>query len=71
VNYGLMLVRQNRVPEAIQQLSVVLHPAEVHYNIGSVYEKMGQKDQAKAEYQKAMEIDPKFWEASARLAALQ
>jgi tetratricopeptide (TPR) repeat protein len=71
VNYGLMLVRQNRVPEATEQLSTVLRPAEVHYNIGSAYEQIGQKDQAKAEYKKAMEIDPKFWEASARLAALQ
>jgi tetratricopeptide (TPR) repeat protein len=71
VNYGLMLVRQNRIPEATEQLSAVLRPAEVHYNIGSVYEQQGQKDLAKAEYKKATEIDPKFWEANARMAALQ
>ena len=71
VNYGLMLVRQNRLPEAIQQLSAVLRPAEVHYNIASVYEQMGEKEQAKAEYQKAAAIDPKFWEANARLAAMK
>ena len=63
VNYGLLLVRMGRPKEAIQQLSVVLRPAEVHYDMGSVYEQTGKKEEAKAEYKKSMEIDPKFWEA--------
>jgi len=71
VNYGLLLVRQGRPKEAVQQLSVVLHPAEVHYDIASVYEQLGLKDQAKEEYKKSSEIDPKFWEAQARLAELK
>jgi tetratricopeptide (TPR) repeat protein len=71
VNYGLMLVRTGRVKEAAQQLSVVLRPAEVHYNIASVYEQTGKKEEAKAEYKKALDSDPKFWEARTRLADMK
>src|SRR5690242_5125634 len=37
VNYGLMLARDNRIAEATIQLQAVLTPAEVHYNLASVY----------------------------------
>lgn len=71
VNYGLMLARSGRIEQAVSQLSAVLKPAEVHYNLGSVYEQLGRKEQAEAEYRKALELDPQFWEARARLAKLR
>jgi tetratricopeptide (TPR) repeat protein len=71
INYGLMLARLNRENEAITQLSAVLKPAEVHYNLGSVYEQMRQKDRAKAEYNKALELDPDLRDAKARLATMR
>jgi tetratricopeptide (TPR) repeat protein len=71
VNYGLMLVRQGRMEEAIAQLSAVLSPAEVHYNIGSVYEQQGKIDQARAEYQKALLLDPSLHDAAKRLKGLK
>lgn len=70
VNYGLMLARLNRVDEARGQLSAVLAPAEVHYNIASVFEQQGKKDLARAEYRTALELNPNLDEARTRLAAL-
>jgi tetratricopeptide (TPR) repeat protein len=71
VNYGLMLARQKRTNEAMLQWQAVLSPAEVHYNLASVYEQQGQKTRAKAEYQKALALDPSFKDAKARLSALE
>ena len=70
VNYGLMLARHGRVNEAARQWQAVLTPAEVHYNLGSVYEMQGRKEQAKLEYNKALELDPKFADARTRVAGL-
>jgi tetratricopeptide (TPR) repeat protein len=70
VNYGLMLARAGRTTEAIIQLQAVLPEAQVHYNLGSVYEQEGHRAEAKAEYRKAMELDPNLAEAKLRLAAL-
>lgn len=71
VNYGLMLARMNRINEAITHLGAVLSPAEVHYNIGSVYEQTGRKEEAKAEYEKAISMDPELKDARVRLARLR
>jgi tetratricopeptide (TPR) repeat protein len=70
VNYGLMLARRGRFNEATLQLQAVLTPAEVHYNLASVYEWMGRKEQAKLEYRKALHLDPKMSDAQARLDAM-
>jgi tetratricopeptide (TPR) repeat protein len=70
-NYGLMLARLGRTSEATLQLQAVLTPAEVHYNLASVLEHQNRKEAAKAEYRKAIELDPTFQDAQARLAALQ
>ena len=43
----------------------------VHYNLGSVYEQMGKRQLARAEYQKAVELDPRFAEAQTRLDGLE
>ena len=70
VNYGLLLARRGRFNEAALQLQSVLSAAEVHYNIASVYEWMGRKEQAKVEYRKALNLDPKMSDAQARLDAM-
>ena len=71
VNYGLMLVRRGRLGEGKLQLGSVLKPAEVHYNLGSLYESQGSKEQAKAEYRQALQLDPQFSEATTRLNELE
>src|SRR5262249_6168286 len=58
VNYGLMLARAGRTNEAIIQFKAVLSEAQVHYNLASVYQQQGKRDQAKAEYRRAIELDP-------------
>jgi tetratricopeptide (TPR) repeat protein len=70
INYGLMLARTGRIDEAKAQFSAVLKPAEVHYNLASVYELQGKKDLARAEYAEAIKADPKFIDAQAKLAQL-
>ncbi len=71
VNYGLWLARKDRVDEARAQMSAVLKPAEVHYNIASVLEMQGNKPAAKVEFAKALEADPTFSDAKKRLAAIE
>ncbi|MDB5174779.1 MAG: Tetratricopeptide 2 repeat protein [Phycisphaerales bacterium] len=70
VNYGLMLARRGRTGEAIVQLQAVLPPAQVHYNLASVYELQHRKELAKQEYQKALDLDPNFDDAKSKLASL-
>jgi tetratricopeptide (TPR) repeat protein len=70
VNYGLMLARRGQLNDATLQLQAVLSPAEVHYNLASVYEWMGRKEQAKLEYRKALALDPRMSDAQARLDAM-
>lgn len=71
VNYGLLLARKERFNEALLQLQTVLPEADVHYNLASVYESQGRPAQAKIEYRKALEADPKLKDAQARLDAMQ
>lgn len=42
-----------------------------HHRLGMIYEKQGKKDLARAEYNKALEIDPKSENAKKSLAALK
>ena len=70
VNYGLMLARRERFNEATLQFQAVLSPAEVHYNLASVYEWMGRREQARVEYRRALALDPKLSDAQARLDAM-
>ncbi len=71
VNYGLMLARAGRTNESIVQLQAVLTPSQVHYNLGSVYEMQNKRELAKAEYRKAVELDPEATGARSRLAAIE
>ncbi len=70
-NYGLMLARHGRIDEATAQLSEVLAPAEVHYNLGVVYELRGMKAKAREEYELALKMDKELAEAQKRLAGLE
>jgi tetratricopeptide (TPR) repeat protein len=70
VNYGLMLARRNRIPEAVEQFSAALTPAEVHYNLASVFEQQGRHKLARAEYEMALKLDPQLSDARTRLAAI-
>ncbi|HLL88451.1 MAG TPA: tetratricopeptide repeat protein [Tepidisphaeraceae bacterium] len=70
VNYGLMLAKAQRFADATAQWSAVLPPAQVHYNLGSVYEQLNRLDDARNEYRKALAADPGFGDARSRLDAL-
>jgi Tfp pilus assembly protein PilF len=67
INYGLMLVRREKIDDAVKQLSAVLQPHEVNYDIGSVYEQMGRKDLATFYYRRALECNPQFSPAKQKL----
>ena len=69
-NYGLMLARQNRTTEAEVQLSAVLKPDEVSYNLAAVYEQQGAFAQAKQELKRALEVNPQNVDAQSKLATL-
>jgi Tfp pilus assembly protein PilF len=69
-NYGLMLARQNRTTEAEVQLSAVLKPDEVSYNLAAVYEQQGAFAQAKEALKHALEVNPQNVEAQSKLASL-
>jgi tetratricopeptide (TPR) repeat protein len=71
INYGLMLARHGRIEEGVAQMQLVLSDAEVHFNVGSVHEGQGRTELARAEYQKALELNPKLKDASLRLQKLE
>ncbi len=70
VNYGLMLARQGAVDRATVQLQAVLSPAEVQYNLGSVYQQQNRKAEARKAYLQALQLDPRFTAARQRLDQL-
>ena len=70
-NYGIFLARQNRIQDAIRMWNPVLSDAEIHYNLASLYQDQGRKEEAKAEFQKALDTDPTLIDARARLAELE
>jgi tetratricopeptide (TPR) repeat protein len=70
-NYGIMLAREGNIPDALRQWNPVLTDAQIHYNLASVYQSNGRKEEAKAEYEKALDSDPTLIDARARLAQLQ
>jgi len=70
VNYGLFLAKEGRTEEAAAQWRAVLSEAQVHYNLGSIYEQQNKRDQAKAEFRQALQHDANLVDAKTRLAAL-
>ena len=71
VNYGLMLARHGRPNEGLLQLQMALSPAKAHYDLASVYETMGRKREARAEYARSLELDPTLLDAKTKIATLQ
>ena len=71
VNYGLMLARHGKPNQALLELQQVLTPAKAHYDLASVYESQHRPLDARAEYRKAIELDPALAEARQKLAALE
>jgi tetratricopeptide (TPR) repeat protein len=71
VNYGVMLAKRDRFDEAEEQLGLVLAPAEVQYNLGSVFELRRNFDAARVAYGKAIDLDPTLLPARQRLALLK
>jgi tetratricopeptide (TPR) repeat protein len=70
VNYGLMLAKAGRIADARAEFAAVLKPADVHYNLGSIYEQQGKYDQSRVEYETAIELNPYFADAKKRLDGL-
>ena len=70
VNFGLFLARLGRMEEAKSQFTAVLPAAQAHYNLGSIYEQQGKREQAKNEFRQALQIDANLTDAKTRLAAL-
>jgi tetratricopeptide (TPR) repeat protein len=70
VNFGLFLAREERTEEATAQWKAVLTEAQVHYNLGSMYEQQNKRDQARAEFRQALQLDANLVDAKTRLAAL-
>jgi tetratricopeptide (TPR) repeat protein len=70
VNYARLLARRGDLGAATAQLSAVLAPAEVQYDLGSIAEAQGDRSTAAARYHKALELDPTLSDAKARLASL-
>ncbi len=71
VNYARLLARRGQWQAAADQLSAVLTPAEVEFDLGSVSEQQGDTKAAAARYRKALELDPKLNDAKIRLAAVE
>lgn len=70
VNYGMFLAARGQHDAAVEQFAAVLPPAQGWYNVGSVCEQQGRKDEAIAAYRRALEIDPELIVAQRRLSVL-
>ncbi len=70
VNYGMFLASRGDLQYAAEQMSHVLTPGQSWYNIGSVCERQGKRQEAISAYQVALSHDPKLEVAQRRLAAL-
>jgi tetratricopeptide (TPR) repeat protein len=69
-DYGLMLARKGKIQEAIRTWTPVLTTAEIHYNLATIYALDGRKQEARAEYQQALNHDPTMTDAKTRLSDL-
>lgn len=59
-NLATVLVQLNRVDEAVEQLSAVHPKATVHYNIGYLLNRRGDKKAALRQFDLAVQADPDF-----------
>jgi Tfp pilus assembly protein PilF len=69
-NIATVLVELDRDREALAHLSAVHGPAVANYNLGHLLTKRGRGDEAASYFLAAAEIDPRFGQAQAALAAV-
>jgi tetratricopeptide (TPR) repeat protein len=67
-NYGLMLARAKKIPEAQSELAKAAqidpaHAGKYYYNLGAVLVNSGQYDPAAEAFKKAIDADPEYAEA--------
>lgn len=69
---GIGLVQRGRFPEAAERLTQALakNPrlAEAHYLLGLIRQQRGDRDLARASFEAALKLDPRYAEAQSRLA---
>lgn len=70
-NLGLTLGQQGRVPESYEAFAKVVSPAEAHSNVGVLLAQQGKIEEARAELQKAIELDPDLKQARVVLDRLE
>jgi Tfp pilus assembly protein PilF len=70
VNLGLILGMQNRYAESYEAFTKILNPDEAHANLGFVYLTQGQKEMAKTECRKALQMNPSNPKAQGMLSIL-
>lgn len=74
-NLGMELANRGQHQQAIQAYQQGISIGDIypnlHYNMGNSYLAVGKKEQAAAEYKKALEIDPDFYFASNALQRLE
>lgn len=71
INYGILLAKRDRIDEAEEQLSKALRPAEVQYNLASVFEIREDLTSARERYSRALKLDPTLVAAKQKLDALR
>jgi tetratricopeptide (TPR) repeat protein len=73
-NLAVLLIEENRIPEAIDQCQIVLaenpESLSAHKNLGSAFYAQGRLDKALAEYQRVLEIDPDNADSMASIGAI-
>jgi tetratricopeptide (TPR) repeat protein len=73
-NLAVLLIEENRIPEAIEQCEIVLgkdpESVSAHKNLGSAFYAQGRLDAAMGEYRRVLEIDPENADAMASVGAI-
>jgi DNA-binding winged helix-turn-helix (wHTH) protein/Tfp pilus assembly protein PilF len=73
-NHGTVLLQQGDVTKAIRYYdwAVLFYPGypEAHYNLAYAYEELSQYDRAVAQYERAIELNDKFYEGYNNLSRL-
>jgi len=70
LNYSQLLGRQGRMQDAATQMSAILPPAAVHFNLGLMYERGGNASIARQHYVRSLQFDPQFRQSADRIAYL-
>lgn len=72
-NLGIVLALQNRRQEAVEQFEAAIarrDEAETHFNLANVLVELDRTEDARAHYEKALRLRPRYEKAAAALARL-